>query len=331
MDKQKKILIYGAGAIGCTIAVNLIHAGFSQVTLVARGENFKVLQQDGIYLSDLSGEYHVRPFQVVESIEALPAQDYLFICTKADAIKSITLAIKGLVHANSVVIPLVNGIPFWYFYLNDDASDIKTIQSLDPDGFIKQHFPFAQLIGAVVFITAELIEYGRVKSNNPYLLILGEPNHTMSPRLTQLTDLFKQTPIEARPHAQIRDQIWTKVLANLSSNPLSVLTGATLRQIYSDPHLKPTTDGILQEIRLVAASYAARIQFDPQQFSQLGADMGDIHTSMWHDFKQKKPLELSSIGDAVLELAQAYNIEMPLTEKIIAMTRFISEQQLKTV
>lgn len=329
MDKTAKILIYGAGAIGCTLAARLIHAGFNQVTVVARGKNLAVLKQQGIYLSDLTGEYQVKPFQLVESVSDLVAQDFIFICTKADAIKSVTMGIQGLIHDDSVVIPMVNGIPFWYFYANDDIAAIKPVNSLDPDGFLKDHFPFKQLIGAVVFITAELIEYGRVKSNTPHLLIFGEPNHSMSPRLENLIALLKETAMEVRSHPQIRDQIWTKVLANLSSNPLSVLTGATLRQIYSDPQLKPTTHAMLQEIRLVACSYGARIQFDPVQFMQLGAEMGDIYTSMWHDFKQKRPLELSSIADAVLELANDLNIEMPVTAKIIGLTRFMSEQSLK--
>ena len=325
MDKSAQITIFGAGAIGCTLAVSLIHAGFNRVSVIARGQNLEVLKQQGMYLTDLTGEYHVRPYQVVESVDELSPQDFIFICTKSDALKTITPSISKLVHAETMVIPMLNGIPFWYFYSGTDTTSAQVVKSLDADGFLQENFPFKHLIGAVVFITAELLDHGRVKSNNPYLLILGEPNHAMSERLGTLENLFQQTAIEVRLHEQIRDQIWTKVLANLSSNPLSVLTGATLKQIYSDPELISITHSILQEIRLVASSYGARIQFDPTKFLQLGADMGEIHTSMWHDFQQKKPLELSSIADAVFELAEHFQISMPMTEKIVSLTRFVSE------
>ena len=329
MDKSAQITIFGAGAIGCTLAVSLIHAGFNRVSVIARGKNLEVLKKQGLYLTDLSGEYHVWPYQVVESVDELPPQDFIFICTKSDALKSITPSILKLVHTETVLIPMLNGIPFWYFYSGQDCSSAQMVKSLDADGFLQDHFPFKQLIGAVVFITAELIDHGRVKSNNPYLLIFGEPNHCMSERLQTLQDLFEDTTIDVRLHERIRDQIWTKVLANLSSNPLSVLTGATLKQIYSDPELITITASILQETRLVASSYGARIQFDPANFLELGADMGDIHTSMWQDFQQKKPLELSSIADAVFELAQHFHIAMPMTEKIVSLTRFVSGNSLK--
>lgn len=324
MQNSPKITIYGAGAIGCTLAARLILAGHQQVSLIARGDNQQILTETGIILDDLTGVHHVHPYTVVEHPEQLEAQDYIFIATKFDALHQITADLKTLLHDHTVIVPLMNGIPFWYFF-NADAEQVKPIHALDPHATLVNSFPLKHLIGAVVFITAKLIDYGQVESKNPYLLIFGEPNHQMSERLNQLVALFAGTEIEARPVPTIRDQIWTKVMANLSSNPLSVVSGATLADIYAHPHLQAIASDILQEVRQVAACYGARIGIDPPTFLKMGAEMGQTYTSMWYDYQKKHPLELKSIADAVFELAHAYDCPMPTTQHIYHLTQYLSE------
>lgn len=326
MEKSAGITILGAGAIGCTLAARLILAGFSRVSLIARGENLNVLQQQGIHLTDLTGEHHVRPYQVVEDSRQLGQQEVVFIATKTTALGLLSSTLQPLLHAETLLIPLTNGIPFWYFYEGQKNAKVKAISSLDPTRVLIDGYPLAQLIGAVVFITAELQEYGKVCSSNPYLLIFGEPNNRLTKRLKALQALFSGSTIEARIVKNIRDQIWTKVIANLSSNPLSVITGATLRDIYSHPYLHDITLQITHEIRQVAASYGARVSIDPHTFLQLGSDMGEVHTSMWHDFQKKQPLELSGIADAVLELGEQYECAMPTIKQMSQLTLYLSEK-----
>ena len=329
MKKETKISILGAGAIGCTLAARLILAGCERVSLIARGDNFQVLSKQGIHLKDLTGEYQLTPYRVVQDIAELEPQDLIFIATKSNALHQVTASIQQAVHAETVVIPLMNGLPFWYFYHGQNNEDIQTIRCLDENRQLIEQFPLANLIGAVVFITAKLKSYGKVESDNPYLLILGEPNNQVTTRLEAIQNLFADTGIELRVTDQIRDQIWTKVIANLSSNPLSVVTGATLKDIYAHPRLHEIALQITQEVRQVAASYGARIAIDPVTFLQLGADMGNVHTSMWHDYQKKQPLEMAGIAEAVFELAEQFNCPMPVTKHICNLTVYLSEQSLK--
>lgn len=324
----KKILVYGAGAIGTVLTARLTMAGH-QVSVLARGENYDVISEDGIHLEDLSGHHYVQPHRVVRDVTELEAQDYIFIATKFHALTEITPQLKTLLHDETVIVPLMNGIPFWYFYGIEHPSLQTHIKTLDPDARLFKEFPLKHLMGAVVFITAQLIQPGKVKSINPYLLIFGEPNHQLSDRLKKLVELFAETSIEARPVDAIRDQIWTKVMANLSSNPLSVVANTSLDQIYSHPHLHPISRAITQEVRQVAACYGARITIDPTTFLKLGAEMGATYTSMWYDYQKKYRLELESIADAVFELAEAYDCDMPMTRCIYGITQFLSTQSLK--
>lgn len=329
MKKETKISILGAGAIGCTLAARLILAGCERVSLIARGDNFQVLSTDGIHLKDLTGEYQLMPYRVVQDIAELEPQDIIFIATKSNALHQVSASIQEAVHAETVVIPLMNGLPFWYFYDGKNNKDVQTIKCLDENKQLMQHFPLAHLIGSVVFITAKLKSYGKVESDNPYVLILGEPTNQVTERLEAIQTLFTDTGIELRITDQIRDQIWTKVIANLSSNPLSVVTGAPLKDIYAHPRLHEIARQITQEVRQVAASYGARIAIDPVTFLQLGTEMGNVHTSMWHDYQKKQPLEMAGIAEAVFELADHFNCPMPVTKHICNLTGYLSEQSLK--
>jgi len=132
--------------------------------------------------------------------------------------------------------------------------------------------------------------------------------------------------IEARATDNIRDQIWTKVAVNITSNPLSVVTKGTLEQLYSDTRLKPLVRKVLDEVLLVSAAYGARIRFDPHTFMELGAGMGAVKTSMLQDYEAGQPLELDAIGYTVLELANKVSIPMTTTQQLLDLTHFIASQ-----
>jgi 2-dehydropantoate 2-reductase len=142
--------------------------------------------------------------------------------------------------------------------------------------------------------------------------------------------MVEKSGIEARASDRLRDSLWTKIIANLTSNPLSVVSGATLEQIYTHPGLRRIAVNILHEGLAVAAAYGARMQFDPHTFLELAAGMGAVRTSMLQDFEKGLPLELAAIGDAVLELAELMDIDMPATRDVIELARFRSMQTKET-
>jgi 2-dehydropantoate 2-reductase len=120
----------------------------------------------------------------------------------------------------------------------------------------------------------------------------------------------------------IRDAVWTKVVANLASNPLSVVSGATLGELFGGPELREIVVATIQEAMLVGAAYGARFALDPQGLIEMGAQRGAFRTSMLQDFELGRPLELAAICDAVLELAARHGIAMPMTSAIAALVRF---------
>lgn len=317
-----RVCIAGAGAIGCTLAARLVESG-QPVSLLARGKTLAALRDNGIQLTDLDGEHRAQ-VSASDDCRELGEQDLLFICTKAPALVSLLPELAPLIGPETVVVPVVNGVPWWYFHGIEGRFAQHRIEAVDPAGKLSASLDLGHVLGCVVFITAESPAPGVVRSNTPHLMIFGEPDGQMSKRLERVRALVAASGIEARATEHIRDQLWTKIIANLTSNPLSVVTGSTLEELYGQAGLKAVVRKILQETLLTAAAYGARIAFDPQTFMELGAGMGAVRTSMLQDYEQGRPLELAAIGDAVVELAGYQGLAMPTTQDILALARFRS-------
>ncbi len=321
-DQVMKICIVGAGAIGSALAVRLTQAGH-HVTLLARGKTLESIRRQGLVLHDQHGVTSAAPH--ASDTTDFGVQDVIFICTKSYDLHDVLPRLATLMHEKTVVIPMNNGVPWWYFYREGGRFDGQQIHSIDPDNKMSDWVPGRHVVGSVLFITAEMTAPGVIHSTAPHLIVLGEPSGEMTERLERLRTVFEAAGIEARATDRIRDKLWTKILANISTNPVSVLTRATLEQIYGRTELRQVVIKIMQEVLLVAASYGARVDIDPITFVKLGEEMGPFRTSMLQDFDRGRQLELASIGDAVLELASYFGLPMPVTSTIIALTRFRGE------
>lgn len=318
-----RIAIVGAGAVGTTLGVRLSMTGH-EVSVLARGDTLRAIQERGLRLHDLEGTHSAQP-AVAEHAAELGQQDVVFVCTKTTALAEVLPLLGPLLGPDSVVVPAINGVPWWYFDGSD--SHAAPLAALDPDGRLARALPASRLLGCVVYITAETLAPAVVRAINPHRLVLGEIDHRPSARAQELAACLSRAGIATEAVDNIRDVVWTKILSNLSSNPLSVLTGATLEQIYGQPALKPLVRKILDEAMLTAAAYGARLPFDPDTLIERGAGMGAVRTSMLQDYEAGRPLELAAIGDAVLEMAARKGIPMSTTADIIALARLRSEQR----
>ncbi|WP_075257471.1 ketopantoate reductase family protein [Herbaspirillum camelliae] len=317
-----RICIAGAGAIGGTLAVRLAAAGH-QVSVLARGQTLQAIREHGLTLHDLHGTTHVRP--AADHRPSFGVQDVIFLCAKSQDMADLLPQVAPMVEENTVVIPTNNGVPWWYFHREGGRFDGQTVKAVDPEGALAAALPLAQIIGSVLFITAEVESPGVIRSVNPHLMVLGEPSGEMSERLLRVRAAVESAGIEARATDRIRDKLWTKIIANISTNPLSVITQGTLQQLYGLPELREVVSQIMRETLLVASSHGARVDIDPLTFLQLGEAMGEFRTSMLQDLERGRPLELAAIGDAVLEMAERYAIPMPITRAIVSLARFRGE------
>jgi len=314
-----RVTIAGAGAIGCTLAVRLSMGG-NPVNLLARGNTLATIREHGVSLTDLDGE-HIAHVNTGELADFGP-QDVIFLCAKAQDLLGLCTPLLPLINEQTTVIPVVNGIPWWYFENLEGRHAGRTVASVDPEGRLKALIPGDRIVGTVAYITAEKLRPGAARTANPMRMIIGELSNANTPRVRRIQAMLEKSGISTQISERIRDALWTKVIANLTSNPLSVVSGGTLREIYGDPELMKVTRHILDEALLTAAAFGARIDLDPASFMAMGASMGEVRTSMLQDYDHGLPLELTSIGEAVVELAALHGLSMPATTTILTLARF---------
>ncbi|TFL14710.1 2-dehydropantoate 2-reductase [Pusillimonas caeni] len=319
-ETSLRIAVAGAGAVGCTLAAALAHAG-QPVSLLARGASLEAVRRNGLRLRRAHHTLHVR-LPASDDAAELGVHDVVLVCTKAQDLPGIVPALAPLIGPDTCIVPMVNGVPWWYFQRLPGRLAGRPVRAVDPDGALLRALPSEQVLGAVQFLAAERLEPGVASSSNPMRIVLGELDHSESPRTARLAETFNAAGIESRVSSRIRDSLWTKIIANLISNPLSVITGATLDTLYRNPRLQPIVRKIMNECLALAAAYGARLDFDPASFAEQATRLGAIRTSMLQDSLAGHPLELAAIGDAVLELAELQNVPMPVTRDILALTHF---------
>lgn len=316
-----QISVAGAGAIGVTLASRLLIGGY-RVSLIARGANLAAIRKDGIRLLDNEGDHRLKID--VGTPSDYSVQDLIFLCPKSQDLPALAAAVQPLIGPGTTIVPVINGIPWWYFDGQDGQWNGSHITAVDPEGVLKKLLPSRQIIGTTTIITAERTEPGAAKTFNPLQMTIGELDDRISDRVQRLGAILRQSGIATRVSQHIRDSVWTKVVQNLMSNPVTAITGASLQQNFSDNNLAAVSKQMLHEVLPVIAAYGSRLEIDPETITTKGRSMGDVKTSMLQDLERGSPLELASICDAVIKLAEAQGISMPVTQAITALARYKS-------
>lgn len=323
LKTMARVGIAGAGAIGLTLAARLSMAGHV-ITLVARGESLRATREKGVSLIDLEGDRRV-PLNVVAA-EELTVQDVLFLCPKSQDLPSLAAAVRHAISSETLLVPLVNGIPWWMLekVLPQRPAGRETPALSGTLGTI---LPRRQVLGTVTMITSERLGPGVARTINPLKITLGALSDEQDVRAAALAAHLTAAGISTTITEHIYDAVWTKVLLNLCSNPLSVTAGVTLGELFGDSQLRDISQRMLEEAVAVARAWGADIRQDVAELLAIGGRMGAVKTSMLQDFERDAPLELGAICEAVMDLAEPYGIDMPTTRAITNLAAYLSREK----
>jgi 2-dehydropantoate 2-reductase len=321
-----KIAIVGAGAIGGYLGVKLALAGHD-VTFVARGANLAAIQAQGMQLQlDDSETLHAREVKAC-SIEAAGPQDYVFLTMKSHQVAPVATQMQGMFHDQTAVVTMQNGIPWWYFHGLPGAQS-RQLDSVDPHGTLWQHIGPERVIGSVVYPAAELIAPGVVKLIEGNRFTLGEPNGEKSERITTLAQAMIAAGFKTPVSSDIRSELWVKLWGNLTFNPVSALTHATLEDICTFGPTRELAAGMMSEAQRVGERLG--VQFKVSIDKRIGGAqaIGAHKTSMLQDIEAGKALELEALLGSVIELARVVEVDTPVLRAVYALTRMLERQVL---
>ena len=314
-----KICIFGGGSIGGLLAVNLDRIGI-KVSVIARGQHLEVMKKNGLTLINSLGEETNSTVNCTDDPISLGIQDYLFITIKSPALLPSLENLKPLVGKNTTIITCMNGIPHWYFHKLDNKYANYKIKCLDSDLLIDSILPPDNIVGSVVYPACEIVKPGTIKHIAGNRFSLGEPDGSESNRLKFISEILKKAGFRAPVQRNIRDEIWLKLIGNLSFNPISALTGATLEQICNDQGTEAIVKEMMIEAKTIAEKLGAKINMSIEKRIDGARKVGAHKTSMLQDIEAGKPIEIDSIIVAVRELGELTNSPTPNINTILNLT-----------
>jgi len=312
-----KVCVVGAGAIGGWAAAWLARAGHD-VRLVARGPHLDALRRDGLALESAGAR---RAFALPASDDPADfgAQDAVFLCLKTYSIAAMLPRLAPLLGPGTVVVPAINGLPWWYFHAEGGARDGQPIDCLDPGGRMLAALDPARIVGCVVHGAAEVVAPGVVRHTAGNRFILGEPDGSRSGRVLALAWAMTAAGFDAPVTAEIRVEIWTKLIGNLSYNPVAALTLAWMHEINANPDLLALIRAMMEEAMRVAAAYGVRIPMTLDERIEVARKIGRSKISMHQDVERGRPLEVDAVVGSVAELARKAAVPTPTLDAVLAL------------
>ena len=309
-----KICVFGAGAIGGHLAARL-HKGGAEVSVVARGAHLAAIQERGLVVST-PDEQIVAPVRASADPADLGAQDAVIVTVKAPALPMVAAAIGPLLGPTTPVVFAMNGIPWFYYGAGD-----QRIERLDPGGALVQAIGLERAVAGVLYTPCTVTAPGEILVQSKQgRVVLGAPDGDLSPRIVEMAALLTAGGFDGSTTDKIRDVIWSKLLLNLGSGLLGVLTGTTGSVFFTEEGCRDITRAVLAEGAAIAAAMGCHVQ--PDADGQIRAGSTSHHkTSILQDLELGRPMEIDALYTVPLEMARAHGVATPTLDMLVAMAR----------
>lgn len=314
-----KVCIYGAGAIGGYLGVELARAG-ADVSLVARGGHLEAMQTNGVKLL-INGEERVARVRATDNPAELGPQDYVFIALKAHSVPGVVDKMRPLLGNDTSVVTAVNGVPYWYFYKHGGALENRTLETIDPAGRQWEVLRPERAIGCIVYPATEVVAPGVIQHIYGDKFPIGEPSGEITPRVSALSALMEKAGLRAPVMTNIRDELWLKLWGNLCFNPISALTHATLEVIAADPGTRAVARAMMLEAQAIAEKLGVRFRVDVERRINGAGSVGAHKTSMLQDLERDRPMEIDPLVSVVQEMGRMLDLPTPTLDVVLALVR----------
>jgi 2-dehydropantoate 2-reductase len=313
-----KICIFGAGAIGGYMAVKLVQAGVD-VSIVARGAHLAAIQSRGLTLIEEGADPVTVQVRASANAADLGVQDYVIVTLKAHSVPPVVGAMQPLIGPDTTIVSGVNGVPWWYFHKIGGPLEGTRLRSVDPGDVQWNGFGPDRVLGCVVYPAAEVSEPGVIRHIEGNRFSLGEPDGSKSDRATALSQVLQSAGLKAPVRPRLRDELWVKLWGNLSFNPISALTHATLDVLCTDPGTRDVARRMMIEAQAVAEKLGVSFPIDVDRRIEGGAAVGAHRTSMLQDLDAGRPMEIDALVASVQELGRITETPTPTIDTVLAL------------
>lgn len=314
-----RIGIVGGGAIGGLIGVPLVKAGHT-VSVLARGATRDALRA-GTWMIERSGRVDEARVRASDEAADLGLQDIIVIAVKGPALLEAARALQPMLDSDTVVLPAMNGVPWWFLLEGAGSLPPTQLKSVDAGGDIARAIPLSQVVGCVVHASAYVSAPARVVHQAGNTLILGEPAGGKSQRVHTLADVFAGAGFDIVQSENIRRDIWYKLWGNMTMNPISAIVRATSDRILADDLVRAFMARVMEEARNIGRHIGCEISESVEARMDVARKLGAFKTSMLQDAEAGRPLEIDSIVAAPQEIARLLGLETPNLDTLLGIAR----------
>ena len=320
-----RICVVGAGAIGGMLGVKLALEPSNQVTLIARGPHLAAIREQGLKLVMHDGSEHIaRDVMATDDMTACGEQDLVILALKAHQLPPLADEIAGLTGPETVVLTTQNGLPWWYFQHHGGPHDGKTLRMLDPDGELTRKIDPARIMGCIAYPAATIREPGVIEHVEGIRFPVGELDGRVTERAERIAAMLIAAGFKSPVLEDIRSEIWLKAWGNLTFNPLSALTQATLVDICQCPDSRQLVAQMMTEAAAVAHELGIGFRVSLERRINGAEKVGKHKTSMLQDVEAGKPLEVDALVGSIVEVGELTGVPTPAISAIYAATRLLN-------
>lgn len=319
-----RVCIVGAGAIGGYLGAKLALAG-AELTLIARGAHLAAIERGGLRVeyADGAAPEVVRPALATADMAAAGTHDYVIVAVKAQSLPGLAAPMRALYGPETAVVYAQNGIPWWYFMGHGGAHEGRRVELVDPGGAIAANTEVERVIGCVVYPAGEIVRPGVVRHIEGNRFTLGEPGGERSERIQRLAQLMGAAGLKAPVRPDIRNELWLKLWGNLSINPISALSRATVDLVIGEPLSRGLVERMMAEAQAVAEALGVRFPVSIERRIKMAEEIGAHKTSMLQDIEAGRTTEADALVGAVGELGRLVGVPTPHIDAIYASVKLL--------
>src|SRR5512143_3914601 len=319
-----RICVVGAGSIGGHLGVLFATVGH-EVTVIARGAHLAAIRTNGLRLIlDDGSEHLVRHMHATDDIRSAGPQDLVILAVKANQVEPIVDDVPSLFHEGTVLVPMQNGIPWWYFQRHGGAFEGHCVRAVDPHAAIMNTIDPQRIIGCVVYPAAGIVAPGVVKHIEGNRYPLGELDGSTTDRITRIAEAFTAAGLKSPVLDNIRAEIWLKLWGNLSFNPISALTHSTLVDLCQFPLTRMLAQNMMTEAQTIANKLGIQFRVPIEKRIAGAEKVGKHKTSMLQDIESGREPEIEALLGSVIELGRLTDTTTPHIDTVYALVKLLS-------
>jgi 2-dehydropantoate 2-reductase len=294
-----RIVVFGTGGIGGYFGGRLAQAG-EDVVFIARGEHLQALQNNGLKVDSIEGDFIVQPVQASADPAAVGKADVIIVAVKAWQVPEAAVAMQPMIGPDTVVVPLQNGI--------EAPDQLAAVLGTE------------HVLGGLCGIMSFIAGPGHIRHAGigPFVTF-GELDNRPSERVERLRQVFEKAQgMKTIVPEDIHAAMWRKFMLIIAVSGV----GAVTRAPFGVFRTQPGTRQILQQIvsEAYAIARAKGVNLEPGIVDEVMANIDKSPAggtaSMQRDIMQGRPSELEAQNGAVVRLGQETGVATPVNEFI---------------